>query len=1101
VEAANSIYLKLESFIKKFYVNELMRGIVFFTGLGLFYFLFTLFVEYFLWLKPMGRTLLFWTFVGVEVFLLFRFIMFPIFKLFKFQKGIDYDEASVIIGEHFGDVNDTLTNFLQLSDANNKKNKSELLLASIDQKANALKPIPFGSAVDFMSNKKYLPVALAPILFFAAFYLTGNNQMISQSLNRVVHYNASFLAPAPFEFVVLNANLQTEQNKDFVLRLKTVGKVVPENVMIFIDDESYFFENTSTGEFQFKFVKPSSDVSFNVKGNSVFSSDYKLKVVAVPSISNFKMELNFPFYLNRKPESINGTGNAVIPEGTRVTWKMDTEATQKVEWITEKFTFPFLRAKNVFLLSRNVFHKIDYQIVTSNSNIESYEKLNYQLLVVKDMYPSIQVKNAPDSLKMAMSYILGQVSDDYGISKLQVVYYPRNKPGAAKRGTIEVKAATFQQFVFAFPSKLPVEQGVSYEYYFEVFDNDAIHRNKSTRSSVFFDRIPTDEEKQDEVFQEQNENINSLQKSLKTQYKQIAEIGKLQKTGKEKNQFEFKEQQNVKDFIQQQKKQDEMMKEFTDRMRKNLGEFKSVPKDEFKEDLKKRLESANNDLEKNQKLLDELKQLNDKIKNEDLLNKLDKFKQNSKNQIKNLAQLVELTKKYYVEKKAQQLADKLDKLSVKQDRLSDSEKDNSVGKQKDISADFYKFKEELRLLEKENKELKSPMDMPKDSAEEKSIEDELTKASDELQRDNKAKARAKQKAASKKMKTMAMKMMESMEGSEKEQMEEDISMLRQVLDNLLAFSLTQEDVMSQFRELRRGSPSFNMNIKLQQDLKQQFKHVDDSLFALSLRNPKIAEDVTKEIGNVHYNIDKSLESLSDAQISKGVSYQQYTISAANKLGDFLSELLGNMQSSLSRMDSGKPKPGSVRGMQLPDIIKKQEGLGDKMKDGMKNGEKPGGGEKGKRGEGSKTDKVESQGGQDGEGDAQAIMEIYNEQKQLREALEIELKKHGFGGSGGNVLEQMKQLEKQLLNKGFKNETLQKILNIKQELLKLKTALQQQGEESKRQSEFNKKEFDNQSKELPEALLDYLNSIEILNRQSLPLRTNFNLKVQEYFNRK
>jgi hypothetical protein len=29
----------------------------------------------------------------------------------------------------------------------------------------------------------------------------------------------------------------------------------------------------------------------------------------------------------------------------------------------------------------------------------------------------------------------------------------------------------------------------------------------------------------------------------------------------------------------------------------------------------------------------------------------------------------------------------------------------------------------------------------------------------------------------------------------------------------------------------------------------------------------------------------------------------------------------------------------------------------------------------------------------------------------------------------------------------------------------------------------------------------LNSIEILNRQSLPLRSNFNQKVQEYFNKK
>jgi hypothetical protein len=66
-----------------------------------------------------------------------------------------------------------------------------------------------------------------------------------------------------------------------------------------------------------------------------------------------------------------------------------------------------------------------------------------------------------------------------------------------------------------------------------------------------------------------------------------------------------------------------------------------------------------------------------------------------------------------------------------------------------------------------------------------------------------------------------------------------------------------------------------------------------------------------------------LVSLSDAQIPKGISHQQYAVSSANKLGDFLSDILNNMQMSLSSMGSGKPKPGGEGGMQLPDIIKKE----------------------------------------------------------------------------------------------------------------------------------------------------------------------------------
>ena len=217
------------------------------------------------------------------------------------------------------------------------------------------------------------------------------------------------------------------------------------------------------------------------------------------------------------------------------------------------------------------------------------------------------------------------------------------------------------------------------------------------------------------------------------------------------------------------------------------------------------------------------------------------------------------------------------------------------------------------------------------------------------------------------------------------------------------------------------------------------------------------------------------------------------------------------------------------------IIKKQKGLGDKMKEGMQQGQKPGEGKQGqsgkgkqgqgkeggkdpngkdgkgnqgkngegKNGQGSKSggEGKDGENGNDGEGDAEAIMEIYKEQVKLREALQKELAKQGLDSQGKSVIDQMKASEKQILNKGFKNENLQRILNIQQELLKLNNAVQQQGQDTKRQSETNKAEFTNRTNALPSSLLEYLNSVEILNRQSLPLRSNFNQKVQEYFNTK
>ena len=133
-----------------------------------------------------------------------------------------------------------------------------------------------------------------------------------------------------------------------------------------------------------------------------------------------------------------------------------------------------------------------------------------------------------------------------------------------------------------------------------------------------------------------------------------------------------------------------------------------------------------------------------------------------------------------------------------------------------------------------------------------------------------------------------------------------------------------------------------------------------------------------------------------------------------------------------------------------------------------------------------------------DGDAGKVLEIIKEQQKLRDALQKALEKEGMSGMGQNALQQMKDIEKELINKGFKNETLNKILNLKHELLKLENAIQQQGEDNKRKSNSNNKNYKGTTIDLSKELKDYLNSIEILNRQSLPLQPNYNQKVQEYF---
>ena len=1104
MEAKSIIFDKLERFIKKFYTNELIKGIILFVGLGLLYFIVTLLIEYFFWLPTSGRTILFWLFVAVELFLLIRFIAFPLFKLFKLQQGINYEQASAIIGNHFTEVQDKLLNFLQLIDQNQT---SELLAASIEQKAAALQPIPFSNAVNFSKNKKFLPYTIVPILLLILFFVTGNSAVISSSFARVVNYKTKYAPPAPFEFVVLNTSLTSQQNTDFILQVKTKGSVIPENVVIQIGTEEYFLQNTKPGFFEYTFSKLSKDIVFSLQANGLNSKEYQIKVIDVPTITDFKMILNYPSYLGKKPEIIQGSGNALVPEGTIIDWKINAVATDKILLKTGSQTSPFALKSTSFTIKRKIVDQFNYEVITSNRKISEFEKLGYQISIIKDQFPVISVQTPPDSLKLKSKVLLGQISDDHGLSKLQVVFYPKDNPKAIRKANLSIKKQAVDQFIYTFPNGLVIDKGVNYEYYFEVFDNDVVNNFKSTKSGVFIHYEFTDEQKEDQQLKEQNENINSLEKSLHNQDKQMAELDKLQKMNKEKSNLDFKDQKKVEDFIKRQKQQDEMMKEFTKKLSENLEEFNPKKQDKEKEELLRRLEEAEKQSDKTEKLLKELEELSKKLEKEELFDKADKLKQNAKNQQQNLEQLVELTKRFYVEKKAEQLADKLDKLSDKEEKLANSEKENTEQNQNEINQAFKDIQKELQDLDQENKELKDPLEIPNDKNEQEDVKKDLQKAADELNKNQPKKAQPKQKSAAAKMKEMSQKMAQAMDSGEMEQMQEDAKLLRQILDNLLAFSFDQERLIKTTNAAQTRSLELNKVLKKQQDLKQQFKHVDDSLFAVSSRNPRISELILKELSDVHYNLDKTLESLADNNIAKGASHQQYTLTAANRLADFLSNVQSQMNMDMQGQGQGKPKPGKGQGsgMQLPDIIKKQEGLGEKMKDGMKPGDKPGD----KPGEGQKSGKdgkdgkgASGEGNQEGEngseGNAGKVLEILKEQRQLRDALQKALEKEGMMNQGMDALQQMKEIEKQLINKGFKNDVLQKILNVKHELLKLEKAIQQQGEDTKRQSKTNDKSFNNSAAPLSKELKEYINSVEILNRQSLPLQPNFNQKVQNYF---
>jgi hypothetical protein len=1078
---------KLQDFIKKYYLNELLKGAILFIAIGLLYFLFTLFVEHLLWLNSTGRTALFWTFIAVEIFLFGRFIVYPLLKLFRISRGIGFTEASKIIGRHFPEVNDKLLNLLQLS---KNDRKTDLLLASIDQKSEELRPVPFSMAIDYKKNLPYLKYAAIPVIIILLVLISGRAEVFSGSYERVVNYKTAYEPPAPFSFELHNDQLRVRENEALIIQVTTSGRVVPQDASVHYNGQTYFMNQVAPGSFQYTFEPAQNSFDFSFSANKVRSREYEVEVIRVPKMRNLRMNLKFPDHTFLGEESIEGTGNATVPEGTIVNWELETSATNEVEMQLADTLIQFEKEEDLFRLQKQLSNSLNYEISTSNEKIRNFENLNYQIRTVPDEYPQLVLEHRLDSLDGESQYFFGKVSDDYGIRAVRMVIESSDNPGFERKINLPFGNGNLGEFVSSFPDTLSLERGNEYQFYFEVIDNDALNAYKRVKSQIFTYRKKTESEEKQQRLQDKQDAIRGIDGSLEEMKLSEKELQELSRLEKEKRELNYNDRKRLENFLERQKQQNMLMENFTEKLKRNLEEETSPQNQDLKKDLEERLSNREKDLEQNEKLLEELEKYSEKIQEEGLREKLEELSRNSKNQERSLEQLLELTKKYYVQEKSSQLARELEELGEKQEELSTKDEGTKEA-QDSLSEETEELFEKLDALQKENENLKKPLDIPNGKEQQKEVESEQQKAGEELQQENKEGAKKHQKNAGEKMKEMARKMEQQMQMGGMEQMQEDSDMLRQILDNLITFSIKQEDLMEEYKKLGNNNAGLPGKLRRQDQLRENFRHIDDSLYALALRNQMIGEKITSKLIDVEYNLQQSLDRLGEGELRSGVGSQQYVMTGANDLAYFLSEVLSNMEDMLSGSSGSGAGKGQAGGKekQLEDIIEKQGELNEGMQKALE------------KSKGENDEEDGSGEGQSGEENSGELFRIYQEQQLLRRALEEKLKEEGMDPAGNGIKKEMEQIEKQLLEKGFDPQTLQRMQKLEHRLLELEEAERQQGQKPERESTTGKDVFQNRTKLSRERIKEYFNTTEILNRQSLPLRPVYKLKVKEYFERR
>ncbi|MBD3748429.1 MAG: hypothetical protein IE931_02935 [Sphingobacteriales bacterium] len=1056
-QAYSDLLHKIDEFIRKYYLNKVVRGVIWLVGIFIGCYLFTITAEYFGYFSPSVKTILFYSFLGSQLILSWILVLRHFINYLKLGKIISHEQASEIIGLHFPEINDKLINTLQLKKLSEENSAQKALIeASINQRIAAFQPIPFVAAIKIGENKKYLrytllPVAAAVIIAFSA------PSILTDGTTRFIHHDVFYKKKAPFNFEIQNAKLEAVQGDDFTLKVKMTGNEIPQDIYIEDGVNTFKLDKKDIINFSYSFKNLQKDKKFRLLAGEFSSDEYQLIVKNKPALLSYQVQLIYPSYLHKNNEILANPGDLTLPAGTLLKWTFKTEYVSNFDFqLNHQSSVLTPKEQDLYSHQARILKNSTYSLLLQNEDKSGKDSIAYHLNVIADEYPKIEVNTKPDSTNSRVVYFIGKASDDYGLSSLNFHYQILKSDQENRKGkSFDVpvsfdKGKNLSRFFYLWQLKeIGILPGEEISYYFDVADNDGIKGPKHTRSTPQFYQLPS----KDEALKNIEENSNSIKQKMRQAIRQAAKIQqqaqKLNQDLMNQKNLGYEQKKQIDELLDQKKKLDDLLKDIRKNSKQNLFERKELQPNE-KELLEKQKQIQ--DLfdhvldEKTKKILENLQKLMEQNQKDLSQDQLQQVQTDNKSLQKELDRILELYKKLEVEQKLNDAIDKLKDLAHKQDDLSKKSALTKASEdlqkaQNDLEKQFSDVQKDLKEVDEKNQALDQPEDFKNPEEAQKDIQQQMEDASKSLQQNKSQKASKSQQNAAQKMQQLAQKLEQMQQSSQSMESNVNMQELRQILQNLLKSSFDQEKVMLAIKNTDINDPEFVQLGQKQREIKDNLKMVEDSLYNLSKRVPQIESTVNKEIQTINNQISASLDNLSDRKVAEANRNQQFALTSINNLALMLSDALQQLQNAMKNAKGGgkgQKQPG------LAQLSKMQQELNKNMQKAKEQMQKQG-----------------IKPGQKGSGQmSEQLAKMAQQQEMIRQALQDinnKINKDGQGKLGDleKIMKEMEQTETDLVNKRITQEAMMRQQEIQTRLLEAEKAEREREQDNQRESNAGK----------------------------------------------
>lgn len=912
-------------------------------------------------------------------------------KMFGILPTFKLDELALIVGQKYSDINDKLSNSIQLysSLALNKGVSSQLALASFQEIYESTRNKNFNVVIDYRKNAK----ALLYLFFFTALFW-GSFKYLDDSIGkgfyRIKNWQMSFIPPAPFSFEISPKFSKVLSNSDVKIQIKASGEA-PETIKLYIKEKS-------TGEFDHFTLRLDTGKTYNFNYTNVINSfefyaeaDWlstqvkteigKVVVYEKPLVRSLNGNLVYPSYTKLEPRSINEQNadiTALVGSVANFSLVSNKEIKAANIVVLTKSSSDTSQNKDTTIIPMRVNGNNAYgtlRISKSGSYffsiIDSLDEtneqpVNYGILALTDENPSITMVQPSYDVKLSEDAILPMIiniSDDYGFSYLNLYYklvyskFAQPDKDYHKISIPIIYNGNNVDIPYIWSLKnLDIVPEDRYEFYCEVADNDIVNGPKKARTQTYLVVLPSI----DEVLQSSDDRQQFIQKEMENVLKQAKEMQKdIENLNRELKQdqnanLSWEQQKKAQDIMRQQEQLKTKMKDLEKQLNQNTENLRQnnlISQETLQKylELQKLMKDVNSpELQKLQQQMQKAIQQMDQRQLEEVMKNL-QF--NEEQFRKSIERTMNILKRLQLEQKIDALNRKAEKMQDLQDELqrkannknlSPEETKNLQKQQEQLKQDVANANKDLNEMEKAMKQFDKD-EMPlqelqeaQDALDADNLEQEMEQTNSDLQKGNHQSASQRMQKNKQKLSNFKNKMQSLKQKMDEQSSKESIRQMQKAINDMLTLSKKQEELYDKTRKTDPNSTNLPNLGREQLNQYEGLMRVADRLAELSQRSFAVTPEMGNEIAEALQNMGEAIENFTDRRLGNITNSQKESLGNMNNA-------IGQMQQMLQAMQQSNgtcPNPGgqgqnssgqgSGFGQKLQQLAAQQQALNQMM---------------------------------------------------------------------------------------------------------------------------------------------------------------------------